>query len=89
MDARFSITEELLDLKAIHATSTTGQDSGNGCFGKKMGHVADYCIIHQEHLCGKPLDMEHVMKVVTKRVNLIYFTQLESHRLLEENCDVT
>ena len=42
-----------------------------------------HCIIHQQNLCGKILNLDHVMKVVTKSVNLIrsYST---NHRIFKE-----
>ena len=45
--------------------------------------LALHCIIHQQNLCGKQLNLEHVIKVVVKSVNFIRSHAL-NHRSFKE-----
>ncbi|KAL3851914.1 hypothetical protein ACJMK2_015609 [Sinanodonta woodiana] len=45
--------------------------------------LALHCIIHQQNLCGKQLNLEHVMKVVIKSVNFIR-SHVLNHRSFKE-----
>ncbi|XP_025203824.1 general transcription factor II-I repeat domain-containing protein 2B-like [Melanaphis sacchari] len=42
-----------------------------------------HCIIHQQSLCGKIMNLEHVMKVVTKTVNFIRSHGLKHRQFVE------
>lgn len=42
-----------------------------------------HCIIHQQSLCGKIMNLEHVMKVVTKTVNFIRSHGLKHRQFIE------
>ena len=49
--------------------------------GEDAGELTVYhCIIHQEALCGKALQMEHVMSSITRVVNFIKTKDLNHRR---------
>ncbi|KAF0759662.1 general transcription factor II-I repeat domain-containing protein 2B-like [Aphis craccivora] len=42
-----------------------------------------HCIIHQQSLCGKIMNLEHVMNIVTKTVNFIRSHGLKHRQFIE------
>uniref|UniRef100_A0A0L8FL79 Uncharacterized protein n=1 Tax=Octopus bimaculoides TaxID=37653 RepID=A0A0L8FL79_OCTBM len=106
-----NVTEEILDMKSLHETTTRKDTFDNVCrsvtdmklpWGKPVGLtingapamcgeksglvgrmqlkmqedctgelIAYHCIINQGSLCGKVLNMEHVMSTVTQTVKFI------------------
>ena len=46
-----------------------------------------HCIIHQQNLCGKELDFDHVMKVVVSTVNFIKSRSALHHRQFKQFLD--
>lgn len=65
--------ENFLAIITDGARSMHGSQTGLVGLLRKAGIncPALHCIIHQEAVCGKLLDMEDVMKTITKCVNLI------------------
>lgn len=74
VDSNVGVTEEILDIKSMHRT-TTGKDIfENVCPGTNFLDLQEMersLIIHQETLCGKVLKIEHVVSTVTRTVNFI------------------
>ena len=78
---------KLVGITTDDAPSVAGIRSGlvGLIMGKMASLVLDqpyfyHCIIHQQNLCAKPLQMEHVMSVVKHAVNFIRPRGLKHHQ---------
>ncbi|KAI7805541.1 putative general transcription factor II-I repeat domain-containing protein 2A-like [Triplophysa rosa] len=76
---------KLVGLTTDGAPAMCGEFRGLvGLVREKVGHTGEnltayHCIIHQEALCGKVLDMRHIMTVVNKTVNFIRSRDVPYH----------
>ena len=76
---------KLVGLTTDGALSMIGKENGAVALLKKhlrelkfkQNILTVYCVIHQEALCAKTLNMTHVMELVVKCVNKITYLQKE------------
>ncbi|CAB4064518.1 unnamed protein product [Lepeophtheirus salmonis] len=97
VDKDFNVAEELLDLNLLKGTTRgvdifeDGAPSMIGCHNGLIAKVREFkpdiiavhCIIHQENLSTKLINMDHVNSVVVKTVNYIRSRGL-NHREFQE-----
>ncbi|XP_064106957.1 general transcription factor II-I repeat domain-containing protein 2A-like [Macrobrachium nipponense] len=88
-----------LDLDKLVGISTDGAPAmigkQNGLVQLLIKHLGErkyelkqfHCIIHQQNLCGKELDFDHVMKVVVSTVNFIKSRSALHHRQFKQFLD--
>ncbi|XP_064081865.1 general transcription factor II-I repeat domain-containing protein 2A-like [Macrobrachium nipponense] len=88
-----------LDLDKLVGISTDGAPAmigkQNGLLQLLIKHLGErkyelkqfHCIIHQQILCGKELDFDHVMKVVVSTVYFINSRSALHHRLYKQFLD--
>ena len=64
---------QLVGITTDGAPAMTGKQNGFVTLAKSVPHeiIAHHCIIHQENLCAKTLEMKHVMEKVVSAVNFI------------------
>jgi len=74
---------KLKRVKTDGASSMTGNETGlMGRIRREMGkqnpefYMQLHCIVHQQSLCGKTLNYEHVTKVLVSAVNFFDLTGL-------------
>ncbi|UYV79810.1 EPM2AIP1 [Cordylochernes scorpioides] len=73
VDKSYEVHEELLDMYSIHGTTTGVVALVSKAVENDGGSkpLVLHCIIHQQTLCGKCLDMSDVLKPVISTVNFI------------------
>ncbi|UYV69078.1 EPM2AIP1 [Cordylochernes scorpioides] len=73
VDKSYEVHEELLDMYSIHGTTTGVVALVSKAVENDGGSkpLVLHCIIHQQSLCGKCLDMSDVLKPVISTVNFI------------------